>query len=74
MKNFTDASNFLWGGVVQIPDKSISVRDYCPDSSRHYPIVVKGARALVLPLQACKSFISNSRLDVHTDNMAFMHS
>ena len=73
VKIFTDASNF--GGIIQIPNKSpISVRDYWPDSARHYPIVVKEAHALVLTLQACKSFISNSRLDVHTDNMAFMHS
>ena len=75
VKVFTDASSFAWGGVIQIPDKSpISVRDYWPDSARLYPIVVKEVRALVLTLQACKPFISNSRLDVHTDNMAFMHS
>ena len=75
VKTFTNGSNFAWGGIIQIPNKSpISVRDYWPDSARHYPIVVKEARALVLTLQACKSFISNSRLDVHTDNMAFMYS
>ena len=51
-----------------------SVRDYWSDSCRHYPIVVKEARALVLTLQACKSLIANSRLDVHTGNMAFMQS
>ena len=75
VKVFTDASNFAWGGVIQIPDKSpISVRKYWPGSTRRYPIVVIKARALVLTLQASKPFISNSRLDVHTDNMAFMHS
>ena len=76
VKICTGASNFAWGGVIQIPDTSpISVHDYWPDSALHYPIVVKEARALVLTLQACKSFISNSRLDVHTrDNMTFMHS
>ena len=75
VKVFTDASNFAWGGVIQIPDKSpISVRDYWPGSACLYPIVVKEACALVLTLQACKPFIFNSRLAVHTDNMAFMHS
>ena len=72
---FSDASDFAWGGVVQMPGKSpFSVHDYWSDSCRHYPIVVKQARALVLTLQACKSLIANSRLDVHTDNMAFMQS
>ena len=51
VKIFTDESSFVWGGVIQIPDKSpISVRDYWPDSTRHYPIVVL---SLVLTLQVC---------------------
>ena len=58
-----------------MPDKPpFSIRDYWSDGCRHYPIVVKEARALLLTLQACKSLIANSRLDVHTDNMAFMQS
>lgn len=75
VKIFSDASGFAWGGVVQMPDKPpFSIRDYWSDGCRHYPIVVKEARALLLTLQACKPLIVNSRLDVHTDNKAFMQS
>lgn len=42
--------------------------------SRRLPIVNKEARALVLSIQVCKSLITNSRLDVQTDNRAFMQS
>ena len=63
VKVFTDASNFWWGEVIQIPDKSpISVHDYWPGSARGYPIVVKEAHALVLTLQARKPFISTKRI------------
>ena len=74
VKIFSDASDFAWGGFVQMPDKPpFSIRDFRSDG-RHYPIAVKEARALLLTLQACKSLIANSRLDVNTDNMAFMQS
>jgi len=74
VKIFSDASDIAWGGVVQMPDKPpFSIRDFRSDG-RHYPIAVKEARALLLTLQACKSLIANSRLHVHTDNMAFMQS
>ena len=75
VKIFSDASDFAWGGVVQMPDKPpFSIRDFWSDGCRHYPIAVKEARALLLTLQACKSLIANSRLDVHTDNIVFMQS
>ena len=75
VKHFSDASDFAWGGVVQMPDKPpFSIRDFWSDGCRHYPIVVKEGRFLLLTLQACKSLIANSRLDVNTDNMAFMQS
>ncbi|KAK3713859.1 hypothetical protein QZH41_001889 [Actinostola sp. cb2023] len=70
---FSDASDFAWGGIIKTLDESpFSVHDYWTDSCRYYPIVVKEARALVMTLQAGKSLIANSRLDVHTDNMVFM--
>ena len=72
---FSDASDFAWGGLVHMPGKSLfSVHNYWSDNCRHYPIVVKEARALALTLQACKSLIANSLLDIPTDNMAFMQS
>lgn len=72
---FSDASNFAWGGIIEAPDQPrFSVRDYWSDNLRSLPIAVKEARALVSTLEAGKSIISNCRLDVHTDNLAFMHS
>lgn len=69
------ASDFAWGGVVHMLNKPpFSLRDYWDDFSCRLPIVIKEAHALVLSLQVCKSLITNSRLDVQTDNRAFMQS
>ena len=51
-----------------------SLRDYWDDFSCRLPIVIKEAHALILSLQVCKSLITNSQLDVQTDNRAFMQS
>ena len=62
-------------GVVHMLNKPpFSLRDYWDDFSCRLPIVIKEAHALVLSLQVCKSLITNSRLDVQTDNRAFMQS
>lgn len=58
-----------------MPSKPLfSIRDYWSDGCCHYLIVVNEARALLLTLQACKTLIANSRLNVHTDNKALMKS
>ncbi|KAK3700587.1 hypothetical protein QZH41_001585 [Actinostola sp. cb2023] len=71
VKIFADASDSAWGGTIQIPGSpSTSLRDYWPEHLAHCPIVIKEA----FTLRAAIYSITNARLDVHTDNMAFMLS
>jgi hypothetical protein len=72
---FSDSSDFAWGGVIHPPHgPPFSIHDYWGENDRSSPIVVKEAKALLMVLHAGKERIANSRIDVHTDNMAFMHS
>ena len=52
----------------------LEVRDYWSSDTRSLPIVVKEALAFVNTLQACKTLVTNARVDAHTDNMAFLQS
>ena len=75
VKIFADASDSAWGGTIQTPGSpSTSLRDYWPEHLAHCPIVIKEAYALIFTLRAARYSITNARLDVHTDNMAFMLS
>ncbi|KAK3729725.1 hypothetical protein QZH41_002048 [Actinostola sp. cb2023] len=71
----SDASNFAWGGVIEVPSQeSLKVRDYWSSGIKTSPIVVKEATALVHVLRAGKHLVANSRVDAHTDNLAFLQS
>ncbi|KAK3731002.1 hypothetical protein QZH41_006641 [Actinostola sp. cb2023] len=71
----SDASNFAWAGVIEVPSQeSLKVRDYWSSGIKTSPIVVKEATALVHILRAGKHLVANSRVDAHTDNLAFLQS
>lgn len=61
--------------MILVPgNPPLEIRDYWGEESRHLPIVVKEALALLHTLQAGKTVLSNARVDAHTDNMAFLNS
>lgn len=75
VKMFSDASELAWGGVFDYGNKALcTVRDYWTGHDRDLPIVIKEAKAVLKLLQAGKSFICNSRVDIHSDSMAFIQS
>ena len=68
----SDASNFAWSSVIEVPSQeSLKVRDYWISDIQTSSIVVKEATALVHVLRAGKHLVANSRVDAHTDNLAF---
>ena len=73
LKVFSDASDFAWGGIISIPGSPpFKTRDYWKPEMLHLPIVVKEARALVNVLKAGRSFVCNTRVDVHVDSLAIL--
>ena len=75
LKVFSDASDFAWNGIISIPGRPpFKTRDYWKPEMLHLPIVVKEARALVNVLKAGRSFVCNTRVDVHVDSLAVLQS
>lgn len=72
---YTDASNSGWGGVVFLQQKEpITLRDYWSPDNLSKPIVIKEALALLNTLSAASSYLTNSRVDAHTDSLTFVHA
>lgn len=61
---FSDASNIGWGAVVRIPGKEEQpLRGYWDENSRHLPIAIREAKAILFTLESLNHAIVNSRLD-----------
>ena len=75
VKISSDASDFGWGGFILSPDMpSFEIRDYWMGDSRSLAIFVKETLAFLITLQAGITLVTNARVGVHIDNMAFLQS
>ena len=72
---FSDASDVGWGGLIKIPGKEEQpIRGYWDDSTRHLPIAVREAKALLFTLESLGTSVANTRLDCSIDNKAVVSS
>ena len=69
---FCDASKRAWGGVLLTDGGRIEARDYWRDETGSINLLE--AKALLCALDAFKSRIRNSRVDVHTDSRVLLGS
>ena len=69
---YCDASKRAWGGVLMTDNGSVEAGDYWREDSGSINFLE--ARALLCALDAFKSRIRNSRVDVHTDSRALLGS
>ena len=66
---FSDVSNIGWGAVVRIPGKEEQhLRGYWDENSRHVPIAIREAKAILFTLESLNHAIVNSRLDFFVED------
>jgi hypothetical protein len=70
---YTDSSGFRYGATINLNKENVVIGDYWLQNDER-PIHVKEADAILKSLRSLDSTIKDSRVDVHTDNMAVIAS
>ena len=69
VKIVSDASNYGWGGIINLPSGTIETKDYWdPEDLESTTIAVKEAKALAKTLTVFGKEICNKRVDALVDN------